>query len=110
MLRDSRFFDTGDRGSQQLGRERTMLVRIEAIPMDYRGERSLSPFWTGVPDYDVAVDRPGDWMILQVRDPHRTGPRLGLQVVPEPKVVKNRVHLDLVPTEGELEAEIRHLE
>ena len=29
---------------------------------------------------------------------------------PEPKVVKNRVHLDLIPTEGELETEIRRLE
>ena len=37
-------------------------------------------------------------------------PTLGLQVVPEPKVVKNRVHLDLVPTAGLLEDEIRRLE
>ena len=47
-------------------------------------------------------------MVLQ--DPGGTGPGLGLQVVPEPKVVKNRLHLDLISTEGELETGIRRLE
>ena len=45
-----------------------------------------------------------------LQDPSGAGPSIGLQVVPEPKVVKNRVHLDLIPTEGELETEIRRLE
>jgi hypothetical protein len=85
-----------------------MPVRIEAITMDCRDERILSAFWTGVLGYKVAVDQPGDWMVLQ--HPSGTWPRIGLQVVPEPKVVKNRVHLDLIPTEGELETEIRRLE
>ena len=57
---------------------------------------------------DIDVDQPGDWIVLQ--DPSGTGSSIGLQVVPEPKVVKNRVHLDLIPTEGELETEIRQLE
>ena len=47
-------------------------------------------------------------MVLQ--DPGGPGPGIGLQLVPEPKVVKNRVHLDLIPTEGELETGIRRLE
>jgi hypothetical protein len=47
---------------------------------------------------------------MVLRDPGGTGRSIGLQVVPEPKVVKNRVHLDLIPTEGELEGEIRRLE
>jgi catechol 2,3-dioxygenase-like lactoylglutathione lyase family enzyme len=85
-----------------------MPVRIETITMDCRDERKLSAFWTAALGYNVAVDQPGDWMVL--RDPSGTGPRIGLQVVPEPKVVKNRVHLDLIPTEGELEVEVRRLE
>ena len=44
-----------------------------------------------------------------LQDPSVTGPSIGLQVVPETKVVKNRVYLDLIPTEGELESKIRHL-
>jgi hypothetical protein len=49
-------------------------------------------------------------MILQVRDPDGTGPSIELQIACAPKLVKNRVHLDPVPTEGELEGEIRRLE
>jgi hypothetical protein len=85
-----------------------MPVRIEAITMDCRDERKLSAFWTGALGYEVAVDQPGDWMVPQ--DPSVTGPSIGFQVVPETKVVKNRVHLDLVPTAGELESEFRQLE
>jgi len=85
-----------------------MPVRIEAITMDCLDERRLSAFWTAVLGYEVAVDQPGDWMVL--REPSGTGLSIGLQVVPELKVVKNRVHLDLIPTEGELETEIRRLE
>jgi hypothetical protein len=69
-----------------------MAVRIDTITMDCRDDRMLSAFWTVVLGYQVAVDQPGDW------------------VMPEPKVVRNRVHLDLIPTEGELETEIWQLE
>ena len=85
-----------------------MAVRIETITMDCRDERMLSAFWTAALGYDFAVDQPGDWMVL--RHPSGSGPSIGLQVVPEPKVVNNRVHFDLIPTEGELETEIRRLE
>ena len=68
----------------------------------------MRAFWIGVLGYEVAVNQPGDWMVL--RDPAGMGPSIELQVVPEPKVVKNRVHLDLIPLEGKLEAEMRRLE
>ncbi|MDF3016206.1 MAG: glyoxalase/bleomycin resistance protein/dioxygenase [Thermomicrobiales bacterium] len=84
-----------------------MPMRIETITMDCWDERRLSAFWTSALGHEVAVDQPGDWIVLQ--DPSGAGPSIGLQMVPEPKVVKNRVHLDLIPTEGELETEIRRL-
>ena len=87
-----------------------MSVRTEAMTMDCRDERRLSAFWTGVLGYDVAVDQPDGWMVLQVRNPNGMGTSIGLQVVLDTKAVKNLIHLDLVPTEGELEAEIRRLE
>lgn len=85
-----------------------MSVRIETISMDYRDERTLSAFWSAALGYDLSVDQPGDWVVL--RAPGGRGPSFRLQVVPEPNVVKNRVHLDLIPTEGALETEIRRLE
>jgi hypothetical protein len=85
-----------------------MRVRSEAITVDCRDERRLSAFWIGALGYEVAVHQPGDWMVLQ--DLSGTGPSIGLQLVPEMKVVKNRVHLDPIPTEGEFETEFRRLE
>ena len=34
----------------------------------------------------------------RLQDPTGAGPRIWFQVVPEPKAVKNRLHLDLYPT------------
>jgi hypothetical protein len=67
-------------------------VWIETITIDSRDQRRLCAFGTGVLGYDVAVDQPGDWMVL--RDPGESGPRIGIQVVPESKVVNGRVDLD----------------
>ena len=85
-----------------------MPVRIENVTMDCHDEKVLGPFWCAALGWETFVDQPGDWMVL--RDPSGAEPALGLQVVPEPKVVKNRVHLDLVPTAGLPEDEIRRLE
>ena len=54
-----------------------MPVRIDTITMDCRDERKLSAFWTAALGYDVAVDQPGDWMVLQVQDPSRRWSRTG---------------------------------
>ena len=85
-----------------------MPIRIENVTIDCHDERLLGSFWCAVLGYEIAVDQPNDWMVL--RDPTGGCPNIALQVVPEPKVVKNRVHLDLIPTAGSLEEEIRRLE
>jgi hypothetical protein len=72
------------------------------------GNHVSSMSWRGVLGYEVLVDQPHDWMVLH--DPGGNCPCIGLQVVPESKVVKNRGHLDLVPTARGLEEEIRGLE
>ncbi len=43
------------------------------------------------------------------RDPEGIGPRLLFQTVPEPKTVKNRVHLDLHVGDERREAEVERL-
>jgi hypothetical protein len=44
-----------------------------------------------------------------VSDPNGRGPRLFFQRVPEPKVVKNRLHLDLQVGREQAEAEVERL-
>jgi len=83
------------------------LGRVQ-ITVDCAEPAALARFWAavlGYPPPDVegthAVlkalgqreDTLGNW--YRIEDPAGVGPRLAFQRVPEPKVVKNRVHLDL---------------
>jgi len=66
---------------------------------------ALARFWAAALGYEVQYDE--DWLrehgvpeaqwndASAAFDPERRGPRLYFQRVPEPKVVKNRVHLDI---------------
>lgn len=48
--------------------------------------------WEAFDETLPAEDRGGAWAC---QDPHGVGPRLFFQRVPEPKTVKNRLHLDV---------------
>lgn len=43
-------------------------------------------------------------------DPEKKGPRFYFQRVPEPKVAKNRVHLDIPVEQDQLDAEVQRLQ
>jgi catechol 2,3-dioxygenase-like lactoylglutathione lyase family enzyme len=85
-----------------------MPVRLENVTLDCQDERVLAAFWRAALGWEIVVDQPGDWLVLG--DPSGTEPTLAFQVVPEPKVSKNHMHLDLVSTAGALEPEIQRLE
>lgn len=86
------------------------MTRIRDLVFDCRHPASLARFWAAVLDgYDVApydeaelarlraagiYDTENDPSVL-VEPAQGTGPRMFFQLVPESKVVKNRVHLDL---------------
>ena len=93
------------------------MARLRDLVVDCRHPASLARFWAAALDgYDVApydqaeLDRlraqgildPEDDPTVLVEGPE-DAPSLWFQLVPEPKTVKNRVHLDLVAAEGELE-------
>jgi len=101
-------------------------MRLDAIVVDCRHAASLARFWAAalgwsVAPYDPAelarlatkgIDDPKDDPTVMV-DPPVDGdadlPVLFFVEVPEAKVVKNRLHLDL-RAEDDLEAEVRRLE
>jgi hypothetical protein len=58
------------------------------------GHESWKAYWLsiGIPAEELAPDRDGSDAIV---DPEGIGPRIWFQTVPEPKRVKNRLHLDL---------------
>ena len=69
----------------------------------------VAAFWSAVTGYAVEeIDSPGNpFWVVGSADARR--PRLVFVRVPEPKVVKNRVHLDVVPLEDDQDAEVERL-
>jgi hypothetical protein len=88
-----------------------MAVSIQVV-IDCADPASLAPFWAATlgyklqdppqgydswPAFLAAIGIPeAEWNSASaVVDPEGKGPRIYFQRVPEPKVVKNRVHLDI---------------
>lgn len=85
-------------------------ARTVQVTFDCADPRALSLFWNDVLGYELPAPPPGfdDWDAFAAtlppdqrnrasasQDPAGVGPRLFFQQVPEPKSVKNRVHLDV---------------
>ncbi|MBD5786017.1 VOC family protein [Cellulosimicrobium terreum] len=87
-----------------------MTSRVAHTTVDCRDAWTLSEWWKGVLDYvDLADDpnEPGheECLILSRDGTHR----LLFIEVPEPKSVKNRLHLDLAPVSGTRDEELARL-
>ncbi|MFB7508252.1 VOC family protein [Streptomyces broussonetiae] len=75
------------------------LVAFWAVALGYEVEPPPAPFATwraywvdqGLPEEELGTGDCSDSVI----DPRGVGPRIWFQQVPEPKAVKNRLHLDL---------------
>lgn len=70
--------------------------------LDCRDPRRLAEFWTKAIDYREAAQI-GAYTILAPREGH--GPELVLQLVPEAKTAKNRMHLDFPVDQLDVAAE-----
>lgn len=81
-----------------------MTAKIEIV-LDCEDPQRLAPFWADALGYKVLGSRDQYTALVPAEG---KGPWLILQKVPEPKTVKNRVHIDVkVP---DIEAEARRLE
>ena len=60
-------------------------------------------FWREALGYVPRDEPEPDWVVL--RDPSGAGVNVSLQVVPEPRVGKNRLHLDLYAEDRDAEIE-----
>lgn len=86
------------------------MARLRDLVIDCRHPASLARFWAAAlddhavaPYDDQEMERLRSMGILDVEDdptvlvePTGAGPRLWFQLVPEPRIVKNRMHLDLI--------------
>ena len=78
---------------------------ILSVIVDCHDPRRQAEWWAQVLAYQVSQRNPDEF---QVSDPAGAGGPLYFMKVPEPKVGKNRLHLDLV-TPGSMEAEVARL-
>ena len=72
------------------------------IVLDCADPHALAPFWAQALRYRIG---PYEAPYIVMRPDQGDGPKLVLQRVPEPKRVKNRMHLDLWVPDIEAEAE-----
>ena len=92
-----------------------MASKFTELAIDCADPHALARFWCAVLDYEVQGDDGGVVTIgspLVPEGKKRLGPvppTLTFARVPEGKIVKNRVHLDVNPTDREQDEEIRRL-
>jgi predicted enzyme related to lactoylglutathione lyase len=86
-----------------------MYSAILNVTFDCHDPKAVAAFWSAVTGYSVEeVASPGNhyWV---ANPPDKSRPRLVFVSVPEPKVLKNRVHVDVLPVESDQEHEVERL-
>jgi Glyoxalase-like domain len=92
-----------------------MTSKFTELAIDCADPNALARFWCSVLDYEVqdeddAVVTIGSPMVPEgKRRPGPVPPTLTFARVSEAKTVKNRLHLDVNPTDAEQEQEVRRL-
>ena len=79
---------------------------IHGVVVDCANPVALSEFWQAVLGWEYRMQK-DDWCSL--RNP-AGGAHLSFQLVPEGRVVKNRVHLDICPEARSLDEERERIE
>src|SRR6266542_2226301 len=82
-----------------------MASRWYTVVVDATNPAVMARFWTSVLDYQIVFEQPDEVVIAKDR---QTFPGIIFVPVPEPKMVKNRLHIDLNPDDQE--AEVTRLE
>jgi catechol 2,3-dioxygenase-like lactoylglutathione lyase family enzyme len=67
-----------------------------AVAFDCADAAALARFWAEVLGRQVAADSTSEHVVLLAGEGDTSGPPITFNRVPEPKIVKNRLHLDLV--------------
>lgn len=82
-----------------------MSVSLFAVVVDCRDSEALAQFWAEALRWRLTQRNAGE---IQVSDPDAGRVSLYFMDVPEPKTIKNRLHLDVL-ADGPMEPEVRRL-
>lgn len=85
-----------------------MTSRFTELVVDCHDPQLLADFWQQVLDYEVTeTDSEGRW--IELGGDESSGPRLLFLDVPDEKVVKNRVHIDVNPVDRDQAEEVERV-
>ena len=82
-----------------------MACRLTEIVIDCRHPERLGAFWAAVLGYDVVDTADGP----KLQGPDGSGPTLLVTRTPDPPRTKNRLHLDVNPTDRDQDAEVERI-
>lgn len=88
-----------------------MALSLQCVTVDAHNPKALAEFWAEVLGWKIGeeVNEIEVWIERELGDPKNTGfPDILFLKVPDSKVVKNRLHLDLRPDDQD--AEVARLE
>jgi hypothetical protein len=80
-----------------------MTLAFYALSIDCADAEKLAGFWSAALGRQVRPGATAESATIEAGDVPSTGPLLVFHQVPEPKTVKNRLHLDLVTQQTEVE-------
>ena len=83
----------------------TMSIEFFGISVDCTDAGAVARFWGAVLGRQVAEGATSQDAVLLVEPEALSGPRLAFHRVPETKVAKNRLHLDLISERFDSESE-----
>jgi hypothetical protein len=85
-----------------------MATRLVQIAMDARDDSVLGRFWAEALGWTISSEGPGVTNLEPegFTYPDPTALCIDIIAVPEPKTVKNRVHVDLATTSAEYQADL----
>jgi hypothetical protein len=86
-----------------------MACRITEIAIDCADPEALAGFWAPALGYEVGQTEDGYVELLPPDELRPVAPTVGLLRVPEPKSGKNRLHLDVNPTDRSRDEEVDRL-
>lgn len=78
-------------------------MHVGSVVIDCHDLHAMMAFWAEALGYEPRDPPEDDWVVL--RDPQATRVNVSLQKVPEPRVGKNRLHLDLYTSDQAAEVE-----
>jgi hypothetical protein len=85
-----------------------MACKFNELVIDALDPEPIARWWAEVLGYEV-VDLDADEGIVEIAGPPGSGPSLLFAKVPERKTVKNRLHIDVNPTDRDQDAELERL-